>query len=465
MGDCLSNHSQSPTAQSGRSQSPTAQSGKSHSPIAQSGKSHSPADPDSSFTYLLEPRQTEFPRSSAFTDGCVVRFRVLSRARYRSGPKSGEPRSYRHICIPSSIEKISDECFNCSYLSHVAFEFGSNLSTIGANAFEKCPEIRSFWIPPSVEAITGYSFRHCWGLSDLTFGLGSRISVLGHRAFEQCVSLQDLSFPASLEKISDYCFNGCGRLSRLRLESGCKLSRIGSSAFEHCSSLRSIGYSGSPPDSVIIPSSVTEVFGDCFGCCVRLSNVTFERPCRLRLLPSFVMCRSLRAVCIPSSVEALGGFCFSNCSDLSDVTFEPASRISRFFREAFQGCQSLRSIWIPATVELIDQCCFSRCSRLSDVAFEPGFRISLRIGVFAFEYCYSLSSFRIPSRVTQIAPSCFTQCSKLVTIVLEAGSSLPPKFLSDLQSKYTVTFEEPIPGLEICESLALGITATKGVNE
>jgi hypothetical protein len=190
----------------------------------------------SSSVYYLQPDQQDFPRSLVCIDGHLVSFSILSPAPHFSRQAS----STRLVCVPLSIEGISDECFrNWALLSLLAFEVGCAISRLGDRAFSDC-SLRSICIPISIQTIPRSCFRNCVSLSNVTFEPGSRLSNIGEWAFADCSSLLKICVPSSVESISRFYFSGCRHLSSLVFEPGSQISSLGESEFLKCSSLHSI---------------------------------------------------------------------------------------------------------------------------------------------------------------------------------------------------------------------------------
>jgi hypothetical protein len=202
-----------------------------------SPESHSSPAATSPCTYYLQSVQQEFPRNLLCIDEGMVRMSILS----HTDEFSSEAFSLRQICIPSSIQVISEDCFDCcGDLSHLAFEFGSKLTIISRAAFWCCSALQSICIASSVETISEHCFGHCRCLSHLRFEICSRVAILGASAFQYCLSLESLRIPTSVETISEACFKECKGLSKLTFESGSRLSAPGDFAFSGCSALRSL---------------------------------------------------------------------------------------------------------------------------------------------------------------------------------------------------------------------------------
>ncbi|MCL2860991.1 MAG: leucine-rich repeat domain-containing protein [Firmicutes bacterium] len=71
------------------------------------------------------------------------------------------PSGLRYITIPTSVKSIEERAFyDCKNLGVVEFEEGSQLQTIGKEAFFRCWLIKELKIPPLVENISEDAFMH-----------------------------------------------------------------------------------------------------------------------------------------------------------------------------------------------------------------------------------------------------------------------------------------------------------------
>ena len=118
-------------------------------------------------------------------------------------------------------------------------EIGTNVTSIGKDAFYKCSGLTSVTIPDSVTSI-------------------------GNTAFEWCSGLTSVTIPDSVTSIGEYAFAYCSDLASVTIGNG--VTSIGRSAFEICSSLT----------SVTIPDSVTSIGDWAFSQCSGLTSVTFS---------------------------------------------------------------------------------------------------------------------------------------------------------------------------------------------
>ena len=96
--------------------------------------------------------------------------------------------SLREIHLPANIESIGYRAFrSCKKLATVIFEKSSQLKTIGGGyhsdidygAFSYCTALTSIEIPASVETIEASAFMNCSSLTTITFEKGSQLKTIG----------------------------------------------------------------------------------------------------------------------------------------------------------------------------------------------------------------------------------------------------------------------------------------------
>ena len=147
-------------------------------------------------------------------------------------------------------------------------------------------------------------------------------------------------------------------------------------------------FAGSDAETVVIPTSVTEIGGYAFDGCAMLNNVSLPMNLTSVGWGVFRDCTSLTAVTIPSSLEKVNESMFWGCTSLSTVAF--SAGLKEIGQLAFSGCKSLTSVDLPSGVTVI--------------------------GLAAFQSCSSLTSISIPASVTSIGSSAFNNCVSLKDI-------------------------------------------------
>ncbi len=147
----------------------------------------------------------------------------------------------KHINIAAEVESIDKRAFEgCRSLESVRFEEGSQLKSIGKNAFNACRALKTIEIPASVEVIDECAFYECESLESISFAEGSKLKSIDREAFADCYALKTIEIPASVERISNDAFCFSVYLKNISFAPDSKLKSIGKYAFSHCQSLKSI---------------------------------------------------------------------------------------------------------------------------------------------------------------------------------------------------------------------------------
>ena len=190
------------------------------------------------------------------------------------------------VRLPASLTEIGDKVFNgCDKLTTVTIAEPSNLTTIGASAFEFDASLTTINIPASVTTIGSGAFKDC-------------------RALE----LDAATLPSGLSAINDSIFASCWKMTgTLTIPAG--VTSIGDNAFDNC---RALG-------SVTIPANVASIGSNAFYGCA-LTSVTIEDGVTSIGASAFYYCYKLKSVTIPASVTSIGDSAFERCDMLNSVT-------------------------------------------------------------------------------------------------------------------------------------------------
>ena len=313
---------------------------------------------------------------------------------------------------------------------------GEPLRAIGKYAFEDLGNVRSIFIPSTVETIDSRAFaKGCYELETIVVDKVNAhyVSVDGVlydrpmktlMACPQALKKGKLSIPAGVTKIGDYAFNGCRGTTVKVPES---VEEIGESAFALSSciesvpqSVQSIGVEAFTMCRSLrtahIPPAVHHIKRQTFFCCSGLTSVTIPSNGFMIIdESSFLGCSQLTSVVIPSSVKRMGSLAFEGCSRLETVRIE--SSLGEIAEGAFADCTSLAKLTLPEGLMRIDDKAFIRCRSLTEVSIPRSVKY---IGQCAFCGCSGLTSLLIPESVESIGTEAFAGCSKLTSV------SIPP---------------------------------------
>jgi hypothetical protein len=189
---------------------------------------------------------------------------------------------YTTVTIGDNITHIGDNAFNSSRISTVTIP--AKVTSIGDKAFYNS-SISTVTIPSKVTSIGKNAFKWCTSLTSVVFADGSQLESIGEQAFFRCTTLPSITIPATVKTIGSSAFERCELLQTVTFNAGCLLESIGKYAFSSCSSLESItvpstmtsignnAFYNSALTSMTIPASVTGIGDYAFADCSNLSSV------------------------------------------------------------------------------------------------------------------------------------------------------------------------------------------------
>ena len=355
------------------------------------------------------------------------------------------------VTIPGSFDKIDQEAFSGSAISHVILEEGitaigayafssaaietvtlpSTITSIGSNAFSDCKMLKSIELPAGLTDIGAGAFNCCYTLSEIVIPYG--VTAIENSTFSWCFSLEKVVLPDSITAIGNYAFQRCEKLSDIMLPDG--ITEIGDQAFSQCLSLHSIvlprkimnlGESAFLPSTeLILPTSNVSfkiIDGILYDHDVtKILHVSKNIPENLVLpegiseIPAnaFYGSQKLKNIVIPEGVTVIQDYAFKN-SSLENIHL-PESLVS--IRGSFEGCRNLQSINIPKNVIFIGADAFRECVSLDSIELPDSLQY---LGCYAFFGCESLTSINIPTGIQRIDDGTFADCA-LSEIVIPDG--------------------------------------------
>ena len=269
------------------------------------------------------------------------------------------------VFIPATVRSIGSHAFiYCDALTTVTFAEGSQLKSIGSNAFwgseHLYPRFKEIKIPDSVETIGNGAFRHCQNLERIA--LPSALQTLSNGTFYGCAALSEVTFPASLKTIEKSAFGYCRNLSEVKLPAS--LTTIQSYVFNGCSALKTVFYDGSlaqwnhitankdadndADKDVLGYSCPSLVTGDYTAQFISVKDDPFAYPPpKTVTITKYTGTES--TVILPSKISSW-----------------PVTKIGE---DAFQDNTTITSVTIPASVTEIGSNAFAGCTNLTSVNY------------------------------------------------------------------------------------------------
>lgn len=236
--------------------------------------------------------------------------------------------SLSEIDLPSTLKMISGTGAFRGATALTSIEFPKDVAfddTI-VGVFQDCTSLTSVSLPASVTKIPSYMFDGCTSLTSVT--ALSEIESIGDGAFQNCSSLTGIDFPGTLKSIGSSAFRGCASL--VSVPDLSKVTKMGSAAFRECGNLRaSVDLSSlqSVPGYAFCYTPVKIA-----GLCDSLksigdwafiwSNVAVQFPETLEKIGNYAFFSGTlpEQLSIPDSVTSVGTAAFSSADGVKDVT-------------------------------------------------------------------------------------------------------------------------------------------------
>ena len=326
------------------------------------------------------------------------------------------------LIIPNTVTSVGVEAFwECRGFDGT-LTLSENLEVINDKAFASYEGQMGFWgtlvIPSGVRTIGQAAFQNCSNLSLLEIEEGSQLETIDHWAFTQCYSLGgDLLIPNTVTYIGDYAFYSTS-INSLNFEENSQLNSIGNYAFHYCYNL-----SG----DLLIPNTVTYI-GDYAFYSTSINSLNFEENSQLNSIGNYAFhyCYNLSGdLLIPNTVTSVGNFAFHSCQFLTSIEI-PAS-VTYIGERVFNWDSMLASITVDEENTVYDS--RNNCNAIIETATNtlvsgcvntiiPNTVTS--IGIAAFGGYDVLESIEIPSSVTYIADEVFSGCFSLKSVYCHA---------------------------------------------
>lgn len=156
----------------------------------------------------------------------------------------------------NSIVEFKNLGTEFNYTRHdggININFPQTITSIGANSFYYCYDLKELVIPNTISTIGTYCFYYCANLETITLPTNPAFTTLPSYCFGFCSKLNEINLPNNVTVIGSNCFYSCKELKHIELPDN--LTTLNSNAFTNCSGLESIN----------IPSTVTHVGNSCFS--------------------------------------------------------------------------------------------------------------------------------------------------------------------------------------------------------
>ena len=269
---------------------------------------------------------------------------------------------FEHLVIGKDTVNFNSHVSGRIYknIKTVEFEEGSQLQTLGKNAFYFCPA-QEYALPDTVTSIGEEAFMYSGILS---FAVPSKVKRIEKNLFYHS-SLESITFNQTETDIGDYAF-AYSNIKEASVPQS--VTSIGKDTFEN-----------TPISKVTLPNNLKIVSEAMFSNCPNIKNIDF----------------------LPSTVTYIADSAFSSTGVTAlDFTKTNITFIDDF---AFSGCEELASVKLNEKTTYLSG--FNSCPKLSGISIPNNV---IRIGYKAFANNPQLSFTSVPSSVKYIGSYAFT---------------------------------------------------------
>lgn len=298
--------------------------------------------------------------------------------------------SITEVTIPQGVTAIGDDAFNgCEKIATVNYssaeqlmtmQYGSGIANplfyratpvaqnaalgtlefttdISNNAFTNAKWLTEIVIGSNVKTIGKNAFKSCSNLSKITFKGTPTLQTIGKEAFEDCSSLTEITLPASLTTLDTLALRGT-RLKTVAIPAGCTI--LGTSIFEYCTQLETVTFSTA--------SALTTMPNYIFNNCFNLTVVTLPGGLTTIRDGAFKNCSKLAAPPVTDKLTTIGNNAFDGCKGFVTLMLADAAvSLNELGTGAFQNCSNITTASLPETIDKIGSNAFNNCTSLADL--------------------------------------------------------------------------------------------------
>ena len=351
--------------------------------------------------------------------------------------------------IPATVYNIDNYAFYyCKKLKSVTIP--KEVSYIGRNAFYICDSITSITIETEYSNIsratlnftsdsityrvikydevelTLFNKKSFNAIPEtVTAGSTFKVTTIADNAFRNCTFVVD-SIQYSPIDLKSVKVSYCSKLNGGKLVIPSTVTSNGSTF-----TVTAIGdnaLDNSPMSEIIIPETVTTIYGAAFENCDSLKSITIPNSVESINSYAFQYCHNLETVVLPNRLTSIGYRMFYYCSSLKSIVIP--NSVTSIDAYAFSNCTSLESIVIPNSVTYISNNVFSYCENLKNIVIGSSLN---NVGSSAFAYCDSIENITILNTIPPYAYYTFRDVHDTVfnKMTLRVPQGSKDKYLSD----------------------------------
>lgn len=362
----------------------------------------------------------------------------------------------------TKLESIGERAFqsvplNCA----IDLSRCTQLTSIGQRAFFMSG-ITSLYLPASLTTLTDDAFYNCPSLTTVTFADGSNLESIGEEAFRVTkLSNINLSACTKLKSIGSSAFFNLPLKCAIDLSGCTQLTSIGQQAF----------YMDSIP-SLHLPASLTSIGSKAFYLCKNLTTVDFASGSQLQYIGNEAFSNTaISSMNLNNCTQLtyIGEKAFYSIPMSGFLDLSGCSQLTSIEKEAFAYCENITGLSLPASLTVIKNRAFMLSVKLTNLTIADGSQLT-SIEENAF-FGFKVPTIILPCPgLTSIGSGAFGSNSLLKTIVcltesdIEVSSEVFQIYL-DIATVYMLASKKVNWPRALATKPLYTVTAGKGIDD
>ncbi|MEQ7220341.1 leucine-rich repeat domain-containing protein [Vagococcus fluvialis] len=300
-----------------------------------------------------------------------------------AGNISEDGSNVEHLVLPNTIREIRNKAFySAIYLRTATFPNGSQLRTIGDNAFS-FSGLTKFDLPDTVETIGVNGFNYNNSLAELNISPNSELQSIGEGALKTNPKLRRIYFPSKLSSVGSAPFSGTIGLREIEVSEANPYLASSNGVLFNKGLNTLISYPADKDGSQYqLPEPVLSISDYAFEYNINLRNLKTNN--NLKEINDFAFKNMLRLekIELNEGLERLGRLAFFGTNDLPELIIP--NSVSSYDKNPFYELDGMRKIVFGKNTNYIFQGFLGGSfTNLEEIQFNSE-KLQIESGAFSF---------------------------------------------------------------------------------